>query len=399
MEEGGPIDSSDTLDGGKREEVTSKDDETTTPTNNHEDANSNHATTSPTTHASPTNPTQQPQPPVVVNSIAKQNHNNGQPQPLNNVLNNKQAQQQSIPATPNNKLVSKADKDSTVSINEAAEARLQQLESLFLSGPGLEQRSYSMETLLDVLIVLHDECLNSSLRREKTVSDFLEYVKPVVARVKALRLTREDFDVVKVIGRGAFGEVCVVKLRHTDRVFAMKILNKWEMLKRAETACFHEERDVLVFGDQRWITNLHYAFQDNTNLYLVMDYYCGGDLLTLLSKFEDRLPEDMARFYIAEMILAIGVLPVDEVTGSWACNSDPATGGGPAERGTDIVRRGLVLPLDLSHCRSADRDLRGAAAPPAEDRSEAAWRASIPRSYVQREQGCGLLRSIRPMYR
>ncbi|ROT80108.1 serine/threonine-protein kinase Genghis Khan [Penaeus vannamei] len=73
----------------------------------------------------------------------------------------------------------------------------------------------------------------------------------------------------------------------------------------AETACFHEERDVLVYGDRRWITNLHYAFQDDSNLYLVMDYYCGGDLLTLLSKFEDRLPEDMARFYIAEMILAI----------------------------------------------------------------------------------------------
>merc|ERR1719189_225962 len=77
------------------------------------------------------------------------------------------------------------------------------------------------------------------------------------------------------------------------------------MLKRAETACFQEERDVLVFGDRRWITNLHYAFQDTTNLYLVMDYYCGGDLLTLLSKFEDRLPEDMAKFYIAEMVLAI----------------------------------------------------------------------------------------------
>ena len=57
-------------------------------------------------------------------------------------------------------------------------------------------------------------------------------VKPVVSRVKALRLTREDFEVVKVIGRGAFGEVCVVKLRNTQRVFAMKILNKWEMLKR-----------------------------------------------------------------------------------------------------------------------------------------------------------------------
>jgi len=42
--------------------------------------------------------------------------------------------------------------------------------------------------------------------------------------------------------------------------------------------------------------------------YFVMDYYCGGDLLTLLSKFEDRLPEDMARFYLAEMVLAIDCL-------------------------------------------------------------------------------------------
>ncbi|NXG76541.1 MRCKA kinase, partial [Baryphthengus martii] len=99
--------------------------------------------------------------------------------------------------------------------------------------------------------------------------------------------------------------VAVVKLKNADKVFAMKILNKWEMLKRAETACFREERDVLVNGDNQWITTLHYAFQDENYLYLVMDYYVGGDLLTLLSKFEDRLPEDMARFYLAEMVIAI----------------------------------------------------------------------------------------------
>ena len=64
----------------------------------------------------------------------------------------------------------------------------------------------------------------------------------------------------------------------------------------------NEKRDVLVYGDQKWITKLHFAFQDQDNLYLVMDYYCGGDLLTLLSKYEDRLPEDMAKFYIAEMV-------------------------------------------------------------------------------------------------
>lgn len=55
-------------------------------------------------------------------------------------------------------------------------------------------------------------------------------------------------------------------MKQTNNVYAMKILNKWEMLKRAETACFKEERDVLVFGDRRWITNLHFAFQDDRNL-------------------------------------------------------------------------------------------------------------------------------------
>ncbi|XP_058458205.1 serine/threonine-protein kinase Genghis Khan isoform X2 [Malaya genurostris] len=197
----------------------------------------------------------------------------------------------------------------------AASNRLRELESLIidnvtsnnnLNSAGLSSEKFlSIETLLDCLLVLYDECCNSSLRREKTVSDFIELIKSVVQCIKQLRLSREDFEVLKVIGRGAFGEVCVVRMNHTSQIYAMKILNKWEMLKRAETACFREERDVLVFGDRRWITNLHYAFQDDINLYLVMDYYCGGDLLTLLSKFEDRLPEDMARFYIAEMVLAI----------------------------------------------------------------------------------------------
>ncbi|XP_072165583.1 serine/threonine-protein kinase MRCK alpha-like [Diadema setosum] len=186
------------------------------------------------------------------------------------------------------------------------EARLKRLEKLYLSGvQGAKGDTLSLESLLDVLVLLHDECSSSTLRREKSMTNFIEWAKKPVHRVKELRLHREDFETLKIIGRGAFGEVAVVKLRNTDDVYAMKLLNKWEMLKRAETACFVEERDVLVHGDSRWITNLHYAFQDDDFLYLVMDYYSGGDLLTLISKFDDRLPEDMARFYIAEMVLAI----------------------------------------------------------------------------------------------
>ncbi|XP_036847821.2 serine/threonine-protein kinase MRCK beta isoform X1 [Manis javanica] len=187
----------------------------------------------------------------------------------------------------------------------SAKVRLKKLEQLLLDGPWRNESALSVETLLDVLICLHTECSHSALRRDKYVAEFLEWAKPFTQLVREMQLRREDFEIIKVIGRGAFGEVAVVKMKNTERIYAMKILNKWEMLKRAETACFREERDVLVNGDCQWITTLHYAFQDENYLYLVMDYYVGGDLLTLLSKFEDKLPEDMARFYIGEMVLAI----------------------------------------------------------------------------------------------
>uniref|UniRef100_A0A182P1E5 non-specific serine/threonine protein kinase n=1 Tax=Anopheles epiroticus TaxID=199890 RepID=A0A182P1E5_9DIPT len=208
--------------------------------------------------------------------------------------------------TTNNNFSNNSSNGTTTGNNTSSSPLFGTILSSVAAAAGLSAVKFlSVETMLDCLVVLYDECCNSSLRREKTVSDFIELMKSVVQSVKQLRLSRDDFEVLKVIGRGAFGEVCVVRMHHTSQIYAMKILNKWEMLKRAETACFREERDVLVFGDRRWITNLHYAFQDDINLYLIMDYYCGGDLLTLLSKFEDRLPEDMARFYIAEMVLAI----------------------------------------------------------------------------------------------
>ncbi|XP_057173116.1 serine/threonine-protein kinase MRCK gamma isoform X1 [Ursus arctos] len=182
------------------------------------------------------------------------------------------------------------------------ERRLRALERLArgeaAGGPGLDG-------LLDLLLGLHHELSSAPLRRERNVAQFLSWASPLVAKVKELRLQRDDFEILKVIGRGAFGEVAVVRQRDSGQIFAMKMLHKWEMLKRAETACFREERDVLVKGDSRWVTALHYAFQDDEYLYLVMDYYAGGDLLTLLSRFEDRLPPELAQFYLAEMVLAI----------------------------------------------------------------------------------------------
>ncbi|KAM5129010.1 LOW QUALITY PROTEIN: serine/threonine-protein kinase MRCK beta [Mantella aurantiaca] len=176
----------------------------------------------------------------------------------------------------------------------SAKVRLKRLEQLLLDGPQRNDAALSVETLLDVLLCLYTECSNPALRRDKYVTEFLDWGECLCDMLEASHHSSFSLFVV-----------AVVRMKSTERIYAMKILNKWEMLKRAETACFREERNVLVNGDCQWITTLHYAFQDENYLYLVMDYYVGGDLLTLLSKFEDRLPEDMARFYLAEMVLAL----------------------------------------------------------------------------------------------
>uniref|UniRef100_UPI0037E86C93 myotonin-protein kinase n=1 Tax=Semicossyphus pulcher TaxID=241346 RepID=UPI0037E86C93 len=162
-----------------------------------------------------------------------------------------------------------------------------------------------LQTLLDLLVGVYQEFYSSPFVREKYVAGFLQWAEPLVRQVKRTRIKREDFHILKVIGRGTFSEVAVARMRRTQQVYALKIMNKWDMLRRGETACYQEEREVLLRGDRNWITELHYAFQDDNYLYLVMDYYVGGDLLTLLSKFGDRIPEDMAQFYLAEMIMAI----------------------------------------------------------------------------------------------
>jgi hypothetical protein len=95
--------------------------------------------------------------------------------------------------------------------------------------------SFSIETLIDVVISLHDEFnASNQLKSDKVIANFLDYTKKFVDRVKELRLNKSDFEIIKIIGRGAFGEVAFVRMKNTQSIYAMKILNKWEILKRAE---------------------------------------------------------------------------------------------------------------------------------------------------------------------
>ena len=116
----------------------------------------------------------------------------------------------------------------------------------------------------------------------------------------------EDFDFIKIIGAGAFGEVQLVRHKSSRQVYAMKRLSKFEMMKRPDSAFFWEERHIMAHANSEWIVQLHFAFQDTKYLYMVMDYMPGGDIVSLMSMYE--IPEKWAIFYTMEVVLALDTI-------------------------------------------------------------------------------------------
>ncbi|GFT00684.1 hypothetical protein NPIL_303761 [Nephila pilipes] len=159
--------------------------------------------------------------------------------------------------------------------------------------------------LLDILFALYEECNVDYLRKDKYIASFVDKFKDLMVELKSLRVNLRDFEVKKIIGRGHFGEVQVVREKATGDVYAMKVLRKQETLSQQNMAFYEEERDIMAKSTSPWLTKLQYAFQDNQNLYLIMEFHPGGDMLSLLEKYDNILPEEMCHFYLAELVLAI----------------------------------------------------------------------------------------------
>lgn len=123
-------------------------------------------------------------------------------------------------------------------------------------------------------------------------------------RSRRRRISIFDFESIAIIGRGAFGEVRVVRHRPTGAVLAMKKMNKTEMVYKNQVQHIRAERDALARADNPWIVELKYSFQDEKYLYLAMEYLAGGDLMTLLMK-KDILTEAEARYYTAQIVAAV----------------------------------------------------------------------------------------------
>ncbi|XP_026663288.2 probable serine/threonine protein kinase IRE [Phoenix dactylifera] len=129
---------------------------------------------------------------------------------------------------------------------------------------------------------------------------------PLNAKFKD-RTSIEDFEIIKPVSRGAFGRVFLAKKRVTGDLFAIKVLKKADMIRKNAVEGILAERNILISVRNPFVVRFFYSFTCRENLYLVMEYLNGGDLYSLLKNL-GCLDEEMARAYIAEVVLALEYL-------------------------------------------------------------------------------------------
>jgi len=112
------------------------------------------------------------------------------------------------------------------------------------------------------------------------------------------------FDLLKVVGRGSFGKVLQVRKKDTQKIYAMKILTKKDIIKRKEVEHTMAERNVLMQLQCPFLVGLKFSFQTKDKLYLVLDYMNGGELFFRLQQ-EQSFSEERAKFYLAEILIAL----------------------------------------------------------------------------------------------
>lgn len=130
----------------------------------------------------------------------------------------------------------------------------------------------------------------------------VEYIEN---RTRSLKI--EDFDLLKVVGKGSFGKVMQVKKKDTRRIYALKTIRKAHIISRSEVAHTLAERSVLAQINNPFIVPLKFTFQSPEKLYFVLAFVNGGELFHHLQK-EQRFDINRSRFYTAELLCALECL-------------------------------------------------------------------------------------------
>ncbi|XP_019431657.1 PREDICTED: probable serine/threonine protein kinase IREH1 isoform X1 [Lupinus angustifolius] len=137
--------------------------------------------------------------------------------------------------------------------------------------------------------------------------DVIRSLRTSPVHSSADRTSIDDFEIIKPISRGAFGRVFLAKKRTTGDLFAIKVLKKADMIRKNAVESILAERDILITVRNPFVVRFFYSFTCRENLYLVMEYLNGGDLYSLLRNL-GCIDEEVARVYIAEVVLALEYL-------------------------------------------------------------------------------------------
>jgi protein-serine/threonine kinase len=130
---------------------------------------------------------------------------------------------------------------------------------------------------------------------------------PVKKPKATKRVTKDDFQFIRVLGRGSFGKVYLVQKRDNKKYYALKSLKKEEVINKNQKENAMTEKSVLQKSNFPFVVQLKYSFQSETMLYFVMDYLPGGELFSHLRR-KGKFNEETTRFYAAEVVQAVEYL-------------------------------------------------------------------------------------------
>ncbi|XP_020227329.1 serine/threonine-protein kinase AtPK2/AtPK19 isoform X2 [Cajanus cajan] len=182
-------------------------------------------------------------------------------------------------------------------------------QSLQISKLALHKAEDASDLVEEVLIETHEELKEHSVNNsevEKNNTRFNNYC------LNNQTIGVEDFEVLKVVGQGAFGKVYQVRRAGTSEIYAMKVMRKDKIMQGNHAEYVKSERDMLTKVDNPFIVRLRYAFQTKYRLYLVLDFVNGGHLFFQLYH-QGLFREDLARFYAAEIICAVSYLHANDI--------------------------------------------------------------------------------------
>lgn len=125
-------------------------------------------------------------------------------------------------------------------------------------------------------------------------------------------ITLDDFVIIRLLGKGEYGKVLLVQKKDNQNLYAMKILKKRLIQEKNQVNHTLSERSALQKAKHPYIVQLHYAFHNNKNLYMVLEYCPGGEMYYHLTKFR-RFPENRSKFYSACIVLALQYLHSQQI--------------------------------------------------------------------------------------